>query len=262
MALQRIAGSLRRHDWVGVGIELVIVVAGILIALQLDTWNEHRKQRAEAAEWRQQILADLYDNRFNLEARINYYGQALAFAEAALPGLLSDAPVDDATAWSIVLGAFQAGQIWPYQLTGPSYREVQNAGGLALIDDPGLLGALAYLYDVSAHDFELITGGLPRYRELIRERMPWPIQEHIWDSDCQVTRDASPRYVFELVDCPAPSDSAQIQRTVADLRQDQELLRALHGRMSQLKVSNASTGRLIEQVGNMIGLMEGRVPPP
>jgi len=261
MALRRIAGALRQHDWIGVGIELVIVVAGILIALQLDTWNEGRKQRVEAGEWRHQILADLYDNRFDLQARMVYYDGALAFAEAALPGLQSDAPVDDAAAWDIVLGAFQAGQIWPYQLTGPSYREVQNAGGLGLIGDPALLGALAYLYDVSAHDFELITGGLPRYRELIRERVPWPIQKHIWDSDCQSTRKGPPREVFELASCPAPGDRALIQQTVADLRGDRELLQALHGRMSQLKVSNQSTGVLIQRIGDMIDRMEGRAAP-
>ncbi len=38
----------------------------------------------------------------------------------------------------------------------------------------------AIFYAVSVHDPELFSGGLPAYRERIRERMPWSIQSHPW----------------------------------------------------------------------------------
>lgn len=42
MILRRLADSFRRQDWFAVMIEFVLVVAGILPALQISNWNEAR----------------------------------------------------------------------------------------------------------------------------------------------------------------------------------------------------------------------------
>ncbi|HSG89296.1 MAG TPA: hypothetical protein VLA56_08790 [Pseudomonadales bacterium] len=47
MILARLAAGIRRQDWAAVVIEFVIVVAGILFALQADDWNRQRLARAE-----------------------------------------------------------------------------------------------------------------------------------------------------------------------------------------------------------------------
>lgn len=51
MIFRRIASALRRQDWYTVAIEFLMVVAGVLVALQLDTWAQHQtdKQAYEAA---------------------------------------------------------------------------------------------------------------------------------------------------------------------------------------------------------------------
>ncbi|MDH3902730.1 MAG: hypothetical protein OES90_05850 [Xanthomonadales bacterium] len=79
---------------------------------------------------------------------------------------------------------------WPamvdtYRIAG--FRQAQNAGGLGLVAEPDVIVTLSYLYDVTAHDVELVSGGLPKYREMIRERLDWPLQEYIWDANCQAT---------------------------------------------------------------------------
>ena len=40
MILRRVASALKRQDWVVVLIEFVLVIAGVLIALQINNWNE------------------------------------------------------------------------------------------------------------------------------------------------------------------------------------------------------------------------------
>ena len=42
----RLVQRLREHDWMAAVIELVIVIAGILIALQVSNWNQDRIERA------------------------------------------------------------------------------------------------------------------------------------------------------------------------------------------------------------------------
>ena len=45
MILRRISSALKRQDWATVFIEFVLVIAGVLIALQVNNWNETRGDR-------------------------------------------------------------------------------------------------------------------------------------------------------------------------------------------------------------------------
>ncbi len=45
--LPQMRRSLQDRDWVGVAIELAVVVAGILIAFQIDQWGDERERRSE-----------------------------------------------------------------------------------------------------------------------------------------------------------------------------------------------------------------------
>lgn len=259
MLLRSFSAAIRRQDWFQVLLEVLIVVAGILIALQVDNWNEARKARQQGDIWRLQIIADLEQSVRDLQARQIYYGQALEFGEAALAALEAPEPPTGEAIWDTVLGAFQAGHIWPYQLTGPSYREVQSEGSLGLIGSQAAQAALAFVYDVSAYENELVTGGLPPYRGMIRERLPWTIQKHIWESGCQLGTGmtaTSPPDPFRLVRCDAPPDEARLLQALQQLRADIELQRALRGRLSQLTISVASTGRRIERVRGAIALLQ------
>jgi len=48
MILRRIVESLRARDWFTVAIELVIVVLGVFIGIQMANGNEERQLAAEA----------------------------------------------------------------------------------------------------------------------------------------------------------------------------------------------------------------------
>lgn len=63
MIFRRIATAFRRQDWYAVAIEFLLVVAGVLVALQLDTWAQRQadKQAYEAAvdRFRGEVAANL-----------------------------------------------------------------------------------------------------------------------------------------------------------------------------------------------------------
>lgn len=52
MMVKQLATQLRSRDWLSVFVEIGIVIVGILIALQLDNWNQDRKANAQADVWR------------------------------------------------------------------------------------------------------------------------------------------------------------------------------------------------------------------
>ena len=58
MILRRIAEAFRRQDWFTVCIEVLIVVFGVFIGLQVDDWNNHRNERQMERQYLERLLAD------------------------------------------------------------------------------------------------------------------------------------------------------------------------------------------------------------
>ena len=254
MIIGRLARQLKNRDWISVFVEILIVIVGILIALQLDNWTQERKARSQAETWRAAIVEDLRATQRSLSARTDYYEQALAFAETALPALLMAEPVTTDEGWEIVLGAFQAGQIWPLRISGPTFREVQAAGMLDAIGSRSTMTKLGNYYEISAFDVSVIAGGSPPYRDMIREKMPWPIQRYIWNSNCQSssTDDKDGGYIFRLEHCAKPELDSEILGAVQQFRADQDLQDKLRGRMSQLMIVVASFSRQVRHIEGII----------
>lgn len=67
MILRRIANAIRRQDWFTVALEVVIVMIGIFLGLQVNAWNQSRVDRAEEAAF----LAALYQDVLVLEKNSN-----------------------------------------------------------------------------------------------------------------------------------------------------------------------------------------------
>jgi hypothetical protein len=63
MVLRRLADAIRQQNWFTVVLEILIVVAGIFIGLQVDDWNNLRKDRRDE----QQYLNRLHDEILNAE---------------------------------------------------------------------------------------------------------------------------------------------------------------------------------------------------
>jgi hypothetical protein len=234
--------------------EIILVVIGILIALQVNNQNQNRRTMAQAQIWRADIVEDLRSTQRNLQWRIDYYKQALAFAEITLPALTTQEALTADEGWPIVLGAFQAGQIMPFRVSGPTYREVQAAGALYSIGRRDAMTGLANYYEVTANDVEVISGGSPPYRDMIREKMPWTLQRYIWNNDCQqqTYNDNDGGFVFTLEHCKKPDLDEEIISAIKRFRSDIDLQDKLRGRMSQLTIVIASFERNVESIESII----------
>ena len=46
MILRRLTEHLKQQHWTAIGIELVIVVLGVFLGMQVSNWNEERVARA------------------------------------------------------------------------------------------------------------------------------------------------------------------------------------------------------------------------
>ena len=62
MILRRLAEAIRVQHWFTVVLEILIVVIGIFIGLQVDDWNERRKDRAAERGYLERLLTDTIFN--------------------------------------------------------------------------------------------------------------------------------------------------------------------------------------------------------
>lgn len=59
MLLRRLVRNLRKQEWSVLGIEFVVVVVGIFLGLQVDGWNEARKERRAEGVYLERLAADM-----------------------------------------------------------------------------------------------------------------------------------------------------------------------------------------------------------
>ena len=134
MILRRIADAIRIQNWFTVTIEFTLVVAGVLVALQLDNWNNERQTRLEEQRLAEQLLVEL-DTAIHLknewflqtEAKRTALGDAIMVIQSPDPDLsLTDEQC--LAAWSSHLIFFGVSHIATLEeiLAGGSIRALNN----------------------------------------------------------------------------------------------------------------------------------------
>ncbi|PCJ49194.1 MAG: hypothetical protein COA74_06415 [Gammaproteobacteria bacterium] len=71
MILKRLAEGIKNQDWFVVTIEIMIVVIGIFIGLQVNDWNETRKNHNLEARFMSELTAEIHREIDSLENKIN-----------------------------------------------------------------------------------------------------------------------------------------------------------------------------------------------
>lgn len=177
MIHRRWTERLKQHGWFAVGVDLLVVVVGILIALQVGAWAERRDDRRLEQVYLQRLREDLEIERGRMDAAERY---ANARIEAAR--LLGRLVLDPALAgepptrvpWAIETASWRS---FP-RINAYVYSELQSSGRLVLIRSTRLRRSLAEHYTALEHDarvgedlaaqqrFDAVTAGVLGIDEL------------------------------------------------------------------------------------------------
>lgn len=258
MVATRLVARLRGHDWLSVIVELAVVVLGILIALQVNNWNQARIDRARATAYYARIHAELLTDNRNMDVTLAFWEQVAAYGRAAIANG-ENGKIVGGSNWQTVLAYYQASQTMPFVETDSAYAEMRSAGDLGLIVDRELRSWLESYYSLSGVGGQsIIHEQDPVYRRQVRGLTPWPIQEYIW-SHC--FRESS-YFTQEFVDCPSPVSEQQAAAILTGYRQDPSLLEHLRFWMSQLRISTLVLGNARSDAVRLATTVaaQGRVP--
>lgn len=214
----------------GLAAEFVLVVAGVLVALAVDTALEDRRDNKLRNEYIERVRADLEHDRQALEYRVEFFHDVQVFSQQFLDWLAVDAPLDKET----VLAAFYSSEIWPFVARQSTYQDLLSTGSIRLIDDIDLRTSLA-TYHNQANTARSGWEPTEDYRRIIRGVIPNRIQDSIRE-DCPTLEnlDGTPTGFppCEL----AGIDYDELAAMFAPLKTDRELRRRLVYRQSELSV--------------------------
>ena len=146
MILRRLAEAMREHKWTTVVIELMIVVLGIFIGLQVDGWNEYRKDRIEEQIILARLAAEIAVAREDVRRDIDELQARIDDAHYVIAKLVEGVPPkdDDPRFASGLIGAARIELPFSGMAT---IRELQNTGKIMLILDSGVRAAISRLED-------------------------------------------------------------------------------------------------------------------
>ena len=105
--------------------EILLVVIGILIALQINNWNENQKLRHRQVDLINALILDLNAKMEENIGDLAYGEDIMAKAEKALQNLGSGATIDTADVRPLLRN--MAADEWRYMTTTPSYTSIINS---------------------------------------------------------------------------------------------------------------------------------------
>lgn len=239
MIVKRLRTEAARQNWFGVAVDLVILILGVFLGIQVNNWNQARLDRVQGREYRQRLYSDLESNQRDLTFRIHYDGQTLAHAQAALAAL--DRPVSDDPG-GFIIHAYEASNHIPQAIRHFTYDEIVASGKAEFLGDRMLRERVAN-YHVGMATMQRLFDYTPPYREAIRSALPFATQAEVM-KDCPevLAADEYGSVTPRLSDnCKSTMDPRSAERVAAEVRTIPNLRWLLNRQIADLdqKIGNA-----------------------
>lgn len=235
MILRPFTERLRRLDWSAIAVELLIVVLGVFIGIQVSNWNQERATDRQAALFTANLRSDLREEYWGYQLLIAYNQEVLGNAERAVDALSGKTPIPDE---ALLVSAYRATQYKQRLRRRSTYDELISTGTIGLVRDQRLRDTAMRLYNVATIDNIAREGQQSRYREAFRMTLPNEVQRALG-------RNCGDRYIetgdftaiHGVLDYPCSTGlSAQVVAGAAEaLRRNAELVPLLRLRIADIE---------------------------
>lgn len=175
--LVRVRDALQARDWLGIGIEIVVVVLGVLIAFQIDQWGERREKASEE----RQFLERLYTEYHRGIAELNFVDRDSRRIRGEIREALA-ARVDSQRLQAVSRRknfGCGAGRFRSANFNDTGFAELVSSGRLNIISDPALRSEVRDLAAAQATSSRQVEYA----RELMLGQLPYLDNHYQFDID-------------------------------------------------------------------------------
>lgn len=183
MLLRRIVAYARARDWFSVTIELVIVVAGVFIGIQVANWNEERKFAAQERTYLSQLREEIARNNRVVEYQVQYTREVVAAGQRALAYLDGESDCASGCA-DLLVDFFHSSQVWGARFLTAKYRELERLG----FPSKAAVREAVQAYYLNVEGWDAVNAFSPAYRESVRGHIAPQAFAHLWHG-CHVIVD-------------------------------------------------------------------------
>ena len=152
MIFRRFSQNIRRQDWFALFLDLLIVVVGIYLGLQVDAWNSDRQDRVTEREYLERLLADMNES-IDAQIEIQREFEENIIATDYLGKFQRDGNFDTVDESKLITGLNAIGWVVRPATNMVTIRELQSTGNISLIQDVAIRTAIGR-FEMSLADAE------------------------------------------------------------------------------------------------------------
>lgn len=134
MILRRFTEHFRKQNWFAVGLDLIVVVAGIYIGLQADAWMSAQQDRRLEIEYLERLISDMEESIVAQDNNIRSFDES-SVAVDYIAALQRSGNADDVDEERLVDGLNSVGWVASPATNMITVRELQSTGNISLIRD-------------------------------------------------------------------------------------------------------------------------------
>ncbi len=206
--------------------EIVLVVIGILIALQINNWNEKRLNEDLESIYYKRLLDDVREEKLIIEATINYSKQVYFHAKKAI-AVFENSINTEVNPIENLIDMYQASQLSDSYSASSTFKELIASGQINLIQNDSLKTALIRYYGIDWSETGIFILE-NKYRENLRGKMPDEIQTQIRLNCGDIYLKNGYSYLLTLPnECSIDLDIKVAKSVVEALRRDESLKKDL-----------------------------------
>ena len=144
MLLRRFLTHFKSQNWIAIVVEFFIVVVGIFVGLQVDQWNQERKERVLESQYIQSIKRDLQADVADLDRTIEFARRRAQSGRLLITSIIENRIDDDPT--EFVWAVYNSLMLNYPSYTRTTVDELSSTGNLRIIRDEPLKSLLAEYY--------------------------------------------------------------------------------------------------------------------
>ncbi len=250
LILRRITEHVRAQNWTAIVLDLIIVIVGVFIGIQVSNWNDARVARAAEMGFVRAIRDDIEQDIADVQGFVDMLADVSAYGYQVLQSLESDTACDG-SCWNELLRLFHASQWINVRTNRATYDEIKRTG---LPRDPALRDRLTHYYGL-ADQYTIINASLPEYRELVRSVVPISVQDHMWAQCINIAG----RQQILLDDCAAPIADDEARVIVENLLKNPDIEPSLTFWLSTVSVVAKALRSQVSEGEEMIVMLDEHI---
>lgn len=219
MILRKFTKHITDQNWFAVGLDVIVVITGIFLGMQVTDWNEGRKERELEQEYLHRIANDIQQHIDQIELRESYLNIVSNDLDMVLTYLAGSPLSQEINHSRVVTALYNSSSVYLFQPYSASYSELLNAGKMNIIEDIATRETIAEFF-YTTDQISILTNLDPSndYRSFVRSIIPANIQTTVL-AKCEIPNERTESILIENCSVEmAPAIASQVLNQMRDKR--------------------------------------------